>query len=32
LEIFMDRMLMCRKAAKTFDYSFHLYVNSNKIL
>lgn len=32
LEIFMDRMLMCRKAAKTFDCSFQLYVNSNKIL
>lgn len=32
LEIFMDRMLMCRMAAKTFDCSFHLYVNSTKIL
>ena len=32
LEIFMDRMLMCRKAAKAFDYAFHLYVNSTKIL
>ncbi len=32
LEIFMDRMLMCRKAARSFDCSFHLYVNSTKIL
>ncbi|HPW53413.1 MAG TPA: HD domain-containing protein [Erysipelotrichaceae bacterium] len=32
LEIFMDRMLMCRKAARTFDCAFHLYVNSAKIL
>lgn len=26
-EIFLDRMLLCRRAAKFFDYTFRLMVN-----
>lgn len=26
-EIFLERMLLCRKAAKFFDYHFHLFIN-----
>jgi len=27
-EIFLERMLLCRKAAKFFDYDFHLSINN----
>lgn len=31
-EIFMDRMLLCRKAARTLDVNFELVINGSRIL
>ncbi|MGH2682231.1 MAG: phosphohydrolase [Actinomycetota bacterium] len=31
-EIFLDRMVMCRRAAERLDCAFHLEINGNKLL
>ena len=31
-EIFMDRMLLCKRAAQYFDMSFRIYMNGSKVL
>lgn len=31
-EIFMDRMLLCKRAAQYFDMSFRIYMNGGKVL
>ena len=31
-EIFMDRMILCRKAAKTLNVEFQLVINNQKVL